>query len=341
MSDRRASILWLALGAFAVVAAALVTWYFLSSGPEPSKPRDGGPRIFCLNSYHAGYGPSDAVMQGIRDTLGANASLKEFFLDAKRKPEPEAVSKRAIEASEAIRAFEPQVLIACDDDAVKYVVVPHFKDGPLPVVFCGVNWSCAQYGLPTPHVTGMVEIVPIEEALRVMQRHYPAIRKLTVLSEDSTSERSNRELLDPMYRRLGLEPSYLLVPDFAAWKEAFRNCNLEADLIYLPTHGAIRDWDDAAAAAWAREHIRKPVIACEDFMMPYCVVGITKVAREQGQWAARTALAILAGQSPERIPVVTNLQNRWYLNRELAEKIGFRPDPELLEKLPSGRDGRR
>lgn len=287
------------------------------------------PRVFYLNSYHAGYGSSDQVMLGIQEVLTSKAELKVHFLDSKRRSSTEAIQANAVAALAAIRQFQPQVLIASDDDAVKFVVVPHFKHSPMPVVFCGVNWSCAQYGLPTTNVTGMIEVVPIEAAIRTMARHYPELKKLVVLSEDSTSERSNRELLDPLYRRLELEPSYALVKDFAAWKSAFVRANADADLIYLPTNGAINDWDHDAAIAWVRKHIRKPVITCDDFMMPYGVLGVTKVAREQGDWAAQAALAILGGTSPAAIPLATNTQTRAFLNETLARRIQFNPMPAL------------
>ncbi len=289
----------------------------------PAAPLSGAelPRVFHLNSYHAGYGSSDDIMQGIRETLTNRADLRVHFLDSKRQPGADAIRSNAAAALNAIQEFDPNILIASDDDAVKYVVAPHLKQGGLPVVFCGVNWSCTQYGLPTANVTGMIEVVPIDQAIGAVRRRHPSIRKLVVLSEDSTSERSNRELLDPLYRRLGLEPSYRLVSDFAAWKTAFVQANAGADLIYLPTNGAIRDWDRDAAVAWVHEHIRKPVIRCDDFMMPYCVLGVTKVAREQGEWAAQTALAILDGRSPAAIPLATNIQTRIFTNDALARRI--------------------
>ena len=54
-----------------------------------------GKRIFYENSYHQGYGSSDDVMAGIKNTLAKqNVRLEIFFLDAKRKS-----SKKEIEQS--------------------------------------------------------------------------------------------------------------------------------------------------------------------------------------------------------------------------------------------------
>jgi gluconate transporter len=284
------------------------------------------PRVFYVNSYHVGYPSSDEAMAAIREILGREGVVLEVaFLDAKRHPADRDARRRAEETLAAIRRFRPDLLIASDDDAVRYVLAPHYRDGPIPAVFCGVNWSARQYGLPTANVTGMLEVTPIEETLRQVQRAAPGMRRLRVLSEDSLSERRNRELLDPKYRALGLEPTYELVAEFADWKRAFVAAQRDADLVYLPTNGAVRGWDAAAAVEWVRRHIRKPVVTCDDFMMPYAAFGLTKVAREQGEWAARAALDILRGKRPSEIPVAVNQQTRCYFNPELAYRIGLVP----------------
>lgn len=291
------------------------------------------PRVFFLNSYHAGYGSSDEIMRGVREELMGRAELKIHYLDSKRQSSAEALQANATVALEAIREFDPDVLIASDDNAVKYVVASYFSEGPFPVVFCGVNWRCEQYGLPTANVTGMLEVVPVEEALQMVQEQCPQAKRLTILSENTTSERSNKDLLDPLYRGLGLDPTYALVDDFAAWKTAFVEANREADIVYMPTNGAIRDWDEDAAVEWVNQHIRVPVITCDDFMMPYCVLGVTKVAREQGDWAAVTALEILAGKSPQSIPVTSNHQTRIFFNESIAWKIQFEA-PTHFDSFP-------
>ena len=282
------------------------------------------PRVFYVNSYHEGYPSSDATMAAIREVLGRQGVvLQVAFLDAKRHPAEADVRRRAAEVLAAMRGFRPDLVIASDDDAVKYIVAPHYRSGPVPAVFCGVNWSARQYGLPTPNVTGMVEVVPIEDTLRELRRVRPGVRRLRVLTEDSLSERSSRELVGPRYQRLGFEADFVFVGDFEAWKSAFVAAQSQADVVYLPTNGAIRGWDARVAIEWVRSHIRKPVVSCDDFMMPDAVFGLTKAPREQGEWAARTALEILHGKKPGEIPVTENRQTRCLVNLVLAARIGF------------------
>jgi ABC-type uncharacterized transport system substrate-binding protein len=282
--------------------------------------------VFYVNSYHEGYAPSDEAMTAIRERLGrAGVQLETYFLDAKRHSETDQLLRRAAEAVERIEKFRPDVLIASDDDAVKYVIAPHFRNGPIPAVFCGVNWSSEAYGLPSENVTGILETVPIEDAIKDLQAAFGSLRRIRTLSEDTTSERSNRKLLEPLYRKLGMEPDFALVSDFAAWKKEFVKAQREADVIYLPTMGGVAGWDEAEARKWVEQHIRKPVFTCDDFMMPYAAYGLTKVAREQGEWAAEAALKILAGARPAEIPLAVNRQARCYWNPALSARIGFRP----------------
>ena len=102
------------------------------------------------------------------------------------------------------------------------------------------------------------------------------------------------------------------------------------DIIYVVTHAAVKDWDHAEAIRFIENHINVPVVTCEDFMMPYAVFGLTKVAREHGIGAASRAKKILQGSSPSEFPVTSNRLSTKWLNSSLAEKIGFTPDSMLL-----------
>jgi ABC-type uncharacterized transport system substrate-binding protein len=164
-----------------------------------------------------------------------------------------------------------------------------------------------------------------------MKRYHPRAQTLFVLSEDSVSEESNRRAMEPLYRELGLSVSYAYAKDFDEWKRQFVAAQA-ADLIYLPTNGAVKGWDENEAREFVRLNIRRPVVTCDDFMMPYAVFGLTKVAREQGEWAARAALDILAGRRPGEIAVTRNKQTKAWLNRTLAARINFKPDAALLDR---------
>jgi ABC-type uncharacterized transport system substrate-binding protein len=293
-------------------------------GQEPEKKR-----VFHLDSYSKGYGISDDTDAGLKSVLGDKVQLSTFYMDTKRHPGEAEVTDAVARARAAIEAFQPHVIVASDDAAVKYVVTPYYKGGPVPVVFCGVNWSAEPYGLPTAYVTGMVEVVPVLEAIDLARKYFPNLRRLGVLSEDSLSERNNKALLEPKYRAMGFEVTYVMAADFATWKREFLRLQGIVDVLYLPTQGAVKDWNDAEAAAYVRTHTRKPAVTTDDFMMSYALLGLTKTQVEQGEWAARTALEILDGRKPADIPVVRNRRRVAYVNTTLAATLKFVPGPEL------------
>lgn len=293
----------------------------------------GIPKIFYINSYHAGYGSSDDIYHGINETLGDKVELRTFFMDTKRNSDHEFIQTKVDSALAIIENFKPDLVIASDDNAIKYVVEPHLKNTKLPILFCGVNWSAEQYGLPTKNVTGMLEVLPLIECVKIIQEYYPHSKKLSIMSENTTSEQKNKAIFEGMLQPLGLTISYEIMANFSDWKAAFKEANRYADIIFLPTNGAIKNWDELQAKEFVLATIQKPVITCDDFMMPYCVFGLTKIAREQGEWVAETALDILNGkQSVDTIEMTENKKSKAWLNALLAQKIDFEPNQELLAR---------
>jgi len=296
--------------------------------------------VVYVNSYHKGYKPSDEILRGISENLSENVNtLKIFYIDSKRQTSPNILQKKVDSIRRMIAEINPDVLIVSDDYAVKHLVKPYFDQSEIPVVFCGVNWSLDQYSLSRSNVTGMIEVLPLHEVLTFIREYYPYAKKLTVLSENSLSEQNNRMLLDTLYENHGFLAKYSLADNFIEWKEMFMKANEEADVIYLPTNGAIKDWNDTIATRFVEKNIKKPLFTCDDFMMKYCVFGFTKVAGEQGEWAARATRQILRGISPSQIPVTHNKQSTTWFNPELAHIIRFAPDTLWLKNANIIRPG--
>jgi ABC-type uncharacterized transport system substrate-binding protein len=281
------------------------------------------PAIYYINSYNEGYPPSDETMRAIREAFPPeNYQLTIRFLDAKRDASEERLNSDTEKFKVEIEKMQPDVVILSDDDAVKYMRDFMVDNNEIPFVFCGVNWSAEQYQLPRENVTGMLEVLPLKQAIGQLKAIYPQSKTLAVVSENSLSEQNNTLLLDTLYRNMGLKLVYFLVDDFDDWKAAFIKAQSKADLIYLPTNGAIKGWDNKTARKFVAGHISKPSFTCDDFMMPYVVFGLTKIPFEQGEWAANAAKKILAGTKPADIPFTPNSQSKAWLNPLLAKKTG-------------------
>jgi len=290
------------------------------------------PKIVYVNSYHRGHPSSDKIMDAILNAFPSDSfQLVNYIMDTKRNSSQDYVENKAAQIFDSIRIIEPDVVIVSDDNAVKYLIQPYFSGVDLPVVFCGVNWSDTEYDLKAVKVTGMLEILPLAETLITMKSFYPEMKKLLVLTENTTTSRKEKLILDSLYNRVGLTVEHELVDDFESWKTHFEEGNKTYDIIYISTNGAIKGWNNAEAENFVSKNILVPVVTCEDFMMPYAVFGITKVAEEQGIWAATTAKKILKGENPSDIPVTRNMKSKIWLNTKLAEKINFQPDKKFIE----------
>lgn len=329
-SLRQTFQIWTVMESLVAVAGLCGTLLFAQVLPARAEARPAA--AVYVNSYHPGYPSSDDIAAAIGERFAREGiPLEIVYLDGKR--DPAQLVRRASAIAARLKASHPAVLIASDDDAVKYVVAPHFRNGPFPVVFCGVNWSASQYGLPTGSVTGMLEMVPIDQALAEIRKQYPAARRLAVLSEDSVSERSNTALLAPRYAEAGFTASFRLVSDFEAWKREYLEAQQQADAVYLPTNGAIRGWNAEEARRFVAAQTSKPTFTCDDFMLPYAAFGLTKVAREHGEWAASAAVAILRGAKPSSISLATNREIRCLINPVLARKVRFQTPAGLACRI--------
>jgi len=308
-----------------VVLIAIIFQFCTSNQADKTK-------VVYINSFHRGHPSSDDIMDGILENLPADSfEIDTYFMDTKREPSTAHIQQVATQLLDTIMSKTPDILLTSDDNAIKYIVQPHLDKLKMPIVFCGVNWTDQEYDLPPDKVTGMLEILPVADMIFTMRRHYPEMDSILFLSENTTTSRKEKDLLDTLFTRTGVVSSYELVNNFEEWKPAFQQANNVYDLIYLPTNGAIKGWDRVEAIDFIAKHIHVPVVTTEDFMMPYCVFGLTKVAKEQGIWVAETAKKLVSGNQISDFPVTRNMQRTYWLNESLAEKIGFQAD-SILQK---------
>ncbi|MCK5360481.1 MAG: hypothetical protein KAJ95_07630, partial [Gammaproteobacteria bacterium] len=123
-----------------------------------------------VSSYHKGYDWSDGVERGLRAELDGKCELTQFDMDTKRNKDESYKIKKAREIAIEIKKINPDVIITSDDNAAKYLIVPFFRGGKTPVVFCGINWTVKEYGFPASNVTGMIEVAPVKPMLEWAHR---------------------------------------------------------------------------------------------------------------------------------------------------------------------------
>ncbi|MFB9885860.1 ABC transporter substrate-binding protein [Balneatrix alpica] len=285
-------------------------------------------RILYVDSYHPGYAWSDGILAGLRQQLaGADVELVVHYMDTKRnRSQPEMISAGQI-AQEAAQAIKPDLIIACDDNAAQYFIRPYYADGPIPVLFCGLNWDASQYGFPTPYVTGMVEVELLDSLLRLLQEEAKGSR-IGFLSVDSSTDRKK---LHWMVEQMGIQFTQVaLVNEYQELKQAYQQMQQQVDVLFFSNQEGIRGWDGQDFKHWVATTTKVPVGTVNEWLKEYCLLSLVKVPEEQGQWVGQTSLRVLAGHPISSIAPVTNKLGNLWLNMALAEQLGIVFKPALL-----------
>lgn len=286
-----------------------------------------GKKVLFVNSYHAGYEWSDGIEAGIHSVLdGTGVELKVVYMDTKRNAD-ESFWLEAAEAAKAeIDDYAPDVILTSDDNAQKYLVVPHLMNAGIPIVFSGVNWDASIYGYPTDNVTGMVEVELVAELIDRLSEYAEGERVgyVTVSSE------TERKVIEEYNKRFfdGQMQVYE-VGTLDEFEQAFLTAQDEVDIIFIGNNAGT-EWDIEGAARFFVENTRKPTGSINSWMAPYAMITLAKVPEEHGEWSAQTALAILDGQSASEIPLVENKKGELILNLDISEQLGVVFDPSIL-----------
>ena len=287
----------------------------------------------CLyvSSYHAEYAWDMGIERGITSVLNGRCDLHKYYMDTKRNAGPTFAQAQALEAKALIDTLAPDVVIACDDNASKYLIKPYLKDAAVPVVFCGVNWTVEPCGYPYSNVTGMVEVSPIRPLLKEVQRTVGQATHGVFLAADVPTQRKVFARIQKTYKAQGVIMASVFVRTLAEWEAAYKDAQT-ADFLMLSNTAGINDWEQDRAVRHAMAHARILTVTTYPWMTPYTMLAMTKVAEEQGEWAAKVAIQILAGARPRDIPIVANRRWDLYVNQRLLAQAGIQLSPQILYK---------
>ncbi len=285
-------------------------------------------RVLFIDSYHQDYTWTAGIVAGARSIFDAEGiEMVVYSMDTKRNPELQYIKASALRAKELIESYKPDVIIASDDNASKYLIEPYYKNVDIPIVFCGVNWDASAYGYPYENATGMEEVSLIAPLPKELAR-YAHGKRLGILSGTALSDRKN---INHYVKKLGLVFNKIVfVENTKQWHDAFLSLQNEVDILIVQNNVSIRDWDSNQMHQFIMENTKIPTGTTELGMIPFVLLGFLQVPQEQGQYAAKTAIRILNGHSPRSIPIVNNQQVNTTVNLDLAEKLGIVFEIDLL-----------
>jgi len=287
----------------------------------------------CLyvSSYHSGYEWSDGIEKGLETKLGDACVLEKFYMDTKRNKGAEFAKEKSLEAKNYIDSKKPDVVIACDDNASKYLVMPYYKDAKTPFVFCGVNHNVDSYGYPYQNVTGMIEIAPVDATKNIIKEIIPQVKKGVYLSMDITSQHKEYALNKARYEESEIELDRILINNMDEWVEGFKKAQ-EYPFVIVGSSGGIKGWDIDLARDVVAAETKSLTVTNMSWLDQISMVTVTKIAEEQGEWSAKVAQAILNGTPPSDIPIIVNRKWDLRINPELIQKTKIEIPQGLYDK---------
>ena len=287
-------------------------------------------KCLYVSSYHMGYEWDDGIYSSLEKTINGRCEIKKIYLDTKRNPDEEWARWRSKEAIKVIDQYKPDIIIAVDDNASRYLVMPYLKDADIPVVFCGINWSMSEYGYPYKNTTGMIEVSPIKQLIKQLKLLQPRVKKGIFLSSDVLSEQKDYKHYKPIFAKNGILLEPVFVKTFREWREMYRKSQ-QYDFVFLGNNAGINDWYKHEALRIVNQYAKKISVTTYKWMLPYTAIAYTKLPEEQGIWAGRVTLSILGGVEPSQIPVIQNRQWDMWLNPGILKKIKLKI-PYLIYK---------
>lgn len=287
-----------------------------------------GKKVLWIDSYHKGYAWSDGIENGIKDTLeGKNITLEILRMDTKRNTAEEFKVGAAEKAKAKIEQFLPDVVIATDDNASKYLISKYYRDARLPVVFAGVNWSAEEYGYPFSNVTGMIEVNAANEMADILFSMAKG-EKLAILTSDVHTEHKDTKFTNEVY---GFDIDAKYVKSFEEWKKSFVEMQDQYDAIIVQNNAGLADWDDAEAEKFALENTKVPTGTYYEWMSHVATVVYGKLPEEQGEYAAKTVLSILDGKRVSEMPLTRNRRSTLIVNTKITQASGIKVPVDILE----------
>jgi len=218
-----------------------------------------------------------------------------------------------------IREWRPDVVITSDDNAAKHLVKAYYRDAELPIVFCGVNWTVEEYGFPYKNVTGMVEVAPIRPMLLQAIEILDTCEDVYYIGASTLTEEKNSNRIEKLVHSLGFTLTIKLASTLEEWVQAYDEAQSNAELIILGSNSGINDWNSKRVLEHISKTTRQLSVTNHEWMMPYSMIGYTKIPEEHGEWSAKVALSVLEGMNIEDMPIVTNRKWDLWLNKELIE----------------------
>lgn len=294
-------------------------------------------KVLVVMSYETVNVWEQTVREGIDSVLANQSDVKYFYMDTKRHFEQG--TQKAKEAYALYQKFQPDGVIAADDNAQFMFVVPYLKEKvKIPVMFCGLNGDPTVYGYPATNVSGILERQHIRESIVFMQQLVPSLNTIafmieSTLSGDKTVNQIKMESDTYSVKKIIFKRPRTLSEAIAMAKDL----NTQSDALYLTSLAGVKNDDGSAlsekdvVSALSKVY-RKPTIASSRFMLEYGILAaMVHRGQEQGETAAKMLLRAMRGTPVSQMPITRNMHGKAVINVTMMKTLGITPRSSVLK----------
>ena len=291
------------------------------------------PRILVLHSYYTNFSWVNDINIGLERILEKYAyKVRYHYMDTKRHTDKVFKERAGATARDMINNWQPDVIIAVDDNAQEYVSRYYVDNPKLSIVFTGVNKDEVAYGYDKANnVTGVLERINYDAVKGVLEQILPGDKHRILHISDSspTSEGIHQEMDDFDWSPLNLVGS-IQCETFDDWKKAILAAEGKTDFILYTHYHTLKQSADPEAInvkpqevmKWTTENSSLPGVSFWGFYVEDGgMMAVALSPYEQGELAAEMVIDIIKNKrKASDIPVKTSRLFVMYMRDSAIQK---------------------
>jgi len=308
-----------------LVCIFLLAQIFLFPGVRPVF---SGPKKAVAIILTKSLKPYNEALLGFKEELsrsGLELSFYEFDLDAAKDNLDELINK--------ISGLNPDLIFSIGTESTLFAKI---NLGKFPLVFSMVldpikNGIIESFAAPGKNITGVSLDVPIEAQFRKLKEALPGVRRVGVLYEVG-----NQKLLKEVNaaaQKTGFSIVAKPVRSEAEVPQMIEVLTKEADTVWAQPDALIYNVNSASHIILTLIKSKVPFMA---FSFSYVKAGALMAMESDydsiGKQSARIAKEVLAGKSPELIPVEAPENVSLAVNQRIADLIGVKITANILKE---------
>ncbi len=300
------------------------------------------PRVFIVHSYDLDYSWVRDINTGLeRVLLKYPYTIKYFYMNTKRNPDKEYIEKVGKIAREMINDWQPDILIAIDDNAQEFVAKHFLNHKKIKIIYSGVNAEPERYGYEKANnVTGILERLPFDAFKEVFLQILPLNsnkRKIIHIADASeTSVYIQKEIEELNWSPMILQKT-ILCKTIDEWNQAIDYAQKNADILFITHYHTIKDKNGIVIPPPKIIKITEPKLIIPAigswgfFVEDGGMMAVAVSPYEQGEIPAKMAVQILEGEKNiNEIPPLVSKMFVIYIRNENILRRNLKI-PKLIE----------